>query len=298
MANSQFVCWVCAKNDFDPYKPSDVTARPSSTDFAITNFNYGKTGELRQCRACGFIQCVDLDAVIGFYENLQDEEYENTRKERKLQEARLVQYLKQFKAGGSLLDIGAGSGIMVEAALEKGYRAVGIEPSKWLQQRAVERGLPIVQGVFPHSDIQGTFDIVTLVDVLEHVISPATLLDEIHRVLNGDGVLVLVTPDVSSIAARLLKFKWWHFRLAHVGYFDRNNLSLLLEKQGFDVLRIKRPSWYFTLRYLGVRLLSFLPRVLRFPLPRILDKIIVPLNVRDSMLVVCRKAGQQAQMEH
>lgn len=283
-------CWVCQSPDLRLIKKSDVRADLKSENFAITNFDYGKTGELKQCIHCGFIQCTDLDDVISFYEELRDPEYENTRRERKMQEERLIRYLARYKRDGRLLDIGAGSGILVEAALERGYRAEGIEPSRWLHNTAVSLGLPVHKGIFPHPDTPGPYDIITFVDVIEHVIEPALLLSAIHEALDNEGILVLVTPDVRSLAARLLRYKWWHYRFAHIGYFNRRNLNMILERTGFEVLRITRPAWYFTLRYLGIRFLSFLPRFLRFPVPKILDKITIPVNLRDSFLVICRKS--------
>ena len=289
MTNNTIICWVCGSQDFSLTKKSDATSGLSSHNFAITNFDYGKTGELHQCNNCGFIQCVDLDEVVKFYETLEDEGYENTRNERKLQEQRLIKTFGKYKSGGRLLDIGAGSGIMVEAALEAGYEAEGVEPSTWLQQNAEKMGLPVYQGVFPHEKTTGPYDVITFVDVVEHVIKPGDLLNEIQKSLKDDGILVLVTPDVRSLAARLLKFRWWHFRFAHIGYFNRKNLRMLLEKTGFEIVSMTRPSWYFTLKYLGVRVLSFFPKFLRFPLPKFLDKIIVPVNLRDSILAICHK---------
>jgi SAM-dependent methyltransferase len=288
MKNNQ-KCWVCDGTSFTLIKPSDATGRLTSNNFAITNFDYGKTGELQQCNSCGFIQCTDLNEVVNFYEDLEDQEYENTRQERKLQEQKLIKIFKKYKPDGKLLDIGAGSGIMVEAALENGYRAVGIEPSRWLQQNAAKRNLPILQGTFPHPEITGTFDIITFVDVIEHVTHPGSILTQISQSLTDDGILVLVTPDVRSVAARLLRFRWWHYRFAHIGYFNRKNLTFLLEKTGFNIIRITRPSWYFTLRYLGIRFVSFLPKVIQFPLPKFFERITIPVNLRDSFLVICHK---------
>lgn len=289
MNKDTLTCWACGHHEFRLKKKSDAATGLSSQNFAITNFDYGKTGELQQCLNCGFIQCTDLDEVVKFYEDLQDPGYENTRNERKLQEQRLLRTFRKYKSEGSLLDIGAGSGIMVEAALESGFRAEGVEPSVWLQQNAEKRELPVYQGVFPHPKTKGPYDVITFVDVVEHVIKPGDLLSEIHKSLNNDGILVLVTPDVNSLAARLFRFKWWHFRIAHIGYFNRKNLRLLLEHCGFEIISMSRPSWYFTLKYLGIRFLSFFPKFLRFPLPKFLDKIIVPVNLRDSILAICRK---------
>jgi len=289
MNSEKPVCWVCGSDELDLIKRSDASGTLSSRNFAITNFDYGKTGELRKCRQCGFIQCTDLDRVVQYYEDLEDAEYENTRKERKIQEEKLVKVIARFKKSGSLLDIGAGSGIMIEAAMERGYECTGIEPSKWLQQKAAERNLPVVQGLFPHPQVQQTFDIISLVDVIEHVTKPADLLVSVRKQLADDGIFVLVTPDVSSIAARVLGYKWWHYRFAHIGYFNRKTLEHILSRAGFRIIRFIRPSWYFSLQYLGIRFLSFLPQFMRFRVPGFLQKISVPVNLRDSLLAVCEK---------
>jgi 2-polyprenyl-3-methyl-5-hydroxy-6-metoxy-1,4-benzoquinol methylase len=283
---------VCGSKEFTLKKKSDVSSNLNSDNFAITNFEYGKTGELQQCKSCGFIQCVDLDEVVKFYEELEDREYENTRKERKLQEERLVRFFGKYKKSGKLLDIGSGSGIMVEAALEHGYKAEGIEPSKWLQQNAQNLGLPVHQGIFPHPETPGPFDIITFVDVIEHVTEPGKLLSDIKNALDNDGILVLVTPDVNSFAAKIFGYKWWHYRIAHIGYFNKKNLTQLLQASGYKIIRITRPSWYFTLKYLGIRFLSFFPKFLRFPLPNFLERITIPVNLRDSLLVVAKKEDQ------
>lgn len=289
MAEKEITCWVCGQQNFTLKKKSDVHSKLKSENFAITNFDYGKTGELQQCKNCGFIQCIDLEEVVQFYEDLEDPEYENTRKERKLQEERLIRFFKKYKDSGKLLDIGAGSGIMVEASLEQGYQAEGIEPSKWLQENARKLGIPVHQGVFPHPLTPGPFDIITFVDVIEHVTEPAKLLTEIKNALADEGILVLVTPDVNSVAAKIFGYKWWHYRIAHIGYFNKRNLTQLLQSTGYRIIKITRPSWYFTLKYLGIRFLSFLPKFLRFPLPNFLERITIPVNLRDSLLVVCKK---------
>lgn len=277
-------CWVCDSDNLHIVKESNVEDQLKSTNYAITNAEYGVTGELSKCAECGFIQCTKENDVIGFYEDLIDEEYENTRSERKLQEQKIMQLIKKYKSYGTLLDIGAGSGILIEAALEMGYEAEGIEPSKWLQGKAVERKLPVHQGIFPSKKLKESYDIIVLVDVIEHVNNPRELLTGIKSALNDNGVFLLITPDVKSFLARLLKWRWWHFRVAHIGYFNKKNLKKLTDSLGFEQLSIKRPAWYFKIGYLVKRTHRFLPRFLHFRLPRFIENIVVPLNLRDSIL--------------
>ncbi len=277
-------CWVCGSGDLIRIKESNIGDDLTSRNFAITNFDYGTTGELSRCEKCGFIQCTDLEDVIGYYEDLEDLEYENGRKERLLQEQKVISGIQKVHPGKKLLDVGAGSGMLVEAAIRAGYRAEGIEPSKYLQKIAVGHGLPVHLGTFPHEETPGPYDVITFIDVLEHVTNPLELMTDLRNALKDDGILVLVTPDIRSFMARFLKYRWWHYRVAHIGYFSKKTLSILAGRANLELIRLKRPTWYFTAHYLAVRTLSFFPKFLRFKVPGFMENIIIPLNLRDSIL--------------
>ncbi len=279
-------CWVCDGVRLDVAKRGDLARDLESRDFAITDAHYGRTGEIHECADCGFLQCSEQSDVLGFYESLVDEVYDETRGARALQARRLLQQIRPPRPGGRLLDVGAGSGILVAQATELGYRAEGVEPSAWLQRRAVERGLAVELGTLPHPQLGGPYDVVTLIDVVEHVPDPVGLLERAREVTAPDGVVAVVTPDVGSLAARLLGWRWWHFRVAHVGYFSTATLKLALQRAGLGEPRLSRPGWYFPADYLVERVNTYLPRVLRVPAPRWLGGIRVPLNLRDSLLAI------------
>ena len=286
-----YSCRICGSKESDLFRKSGLTGPLTSDHFKITDYQYGVTGELRKCRQCGFIQCTDPDKVLPFYEEMEDPDYEKGRDYRLLQESRVLRFLKKIKPEGSLLDVGAGSGMLVEAAARMGYDAEGIEPSKWLHAAAQKHGLPVHLGTFPHPATPGLYDIITLVDVLEHVTDPLDLMTDLRRGLNKDGLLALVTPDVRSLPARIFKKRWWHYRVAHRGYFSRNSLAVLAGKAGLELLTLKRPAWYFSAGYLAVRALEYLPRFLRFRPPGWLDRITVPVNLGDSILAIYQPAS-------
>ena len=48
-----------------------------------------------------------------------------------------------------------------------------------------------------------------------------------------DGIGMMVTPDINSFFARIMGKKWWHYRVAHIGYFNRKSLNILLDRAGF-----------------------------------------------------------------
>lgn len=135
MKKNESYCWVCNSNDMTLVKPSNIKKTLNSSAFAITDSNYGITGQLHQCGQCGFIQCSDLYDVATYYRDLEDEQYELGRKERKIQARHLLELLLPFRPNGRLLDIGAGTGILLEQAVLMGFDAEGVEPSSWLQKK-------------------------------------------------------------------------------------------------------------------------------------------------------------------
>lgn len=284
------VCWVCASSRLERAKAADVGRELVASDFAITDDRYGRTGELVRCLDCGFLECPSLAHALDYYEALEDRGYEESRAPRALQMRKLLESLG-LAAGARLLDVGAGSGILVEQALAAGYRAEGIEPSHWLVEAARERGLPVHEGALPSPAIRGPYDVVTLVDVIEHVSQPVELLAQARALLAPGGVVAIVTPDLGSVAARAMGWRWWHFRVAHIGYFDRGTLGRACARAGLRVERFSRPAWYFEAAYLWERFGRYLPRALRVRAPRALGRVVVPLNLRDSWLALARAAG-------
>lgn len=278
-------CWVCGSRSLKLAKKGDLRGALDSDAVKITDARYGCTADIYRCEDCGFLECPNLHEALSLYEGMDDEDYEKTRAERALQARRLLGTLGRLLPSGKLLDVGAGSGILVNEARELGYDAIGIEPSAPLQRRAASHNLPILHGVLPHANIEGPFDAVILNDVIEHVSDPVGLLREAARLMHADGICAVVTPDVSSIAARLLGWRWWHFRTAHIGYFNKRTLMRAASQAGLKPVRLMRPTWYFSARYLLIRLLSYLPPVLRFPVSPLFDRIVLPLNLFDSLLI-------------
>jgi SAM-dependent methyltransferase len=282
-------CWICGANSWRLFKESSLNGSISSDDFKITDARYGHTGRIEQCGACGFKQVKNIESVLKFYENLEDTAYDQGREQRGLQARKILEAVLPYKNSGRLLDVGAASGILLEQAAELGFDGEGVEPSKSLAKNAQEAGLKVHLGIFPHSQIKGPYDVVTLIDVIEHVPCPIQLLRDIGAYLKADGVGVLTTPDVQSLVARLLGRRWWHFRVAHIGYFSHITIKRALAEAGLEVIKISSPAWYFTYDYACERAMVYFPQFLRFKLPSFLRERTIRVNFFDSMQVIFRR---------
>jgi SAM-dependent methyltransferase len=277
------------------WKASSVQDDLVPEDLAITDSRYGTTLELMRC-ACGF-RFADPDAVpdlVALYEALDDQAYSETADVRRVQQRALLRELRRVRPeASSLLDVGAANGLLVEEASREGLRGVGVEPSRVLAAEARDRSLEVHPGVLPHPALVGRrFDVVTLVDVIEHVADPVELLRLAREQLTEDGCVLVVTPDIASVAARVLGRRWWHLRLAHVGYFTRTTLTRALAGAGLVPERWWRPGWVFETGYLVERVGEYVPGVGNLAAKHRDASLMhraVPLNLFDSLAVIARR---------
>jgi hypothetical protein len=101
-------------------------------------------------------------------------------------------------------------------------------------------------------------------------------------------VLLVLTPDIGSLAARLMGRWWWHHRVAHVGYFNRASMRRTLHEAGLMLEADEVATWPFPASYLAERLVRYLPV---FPIStigrrlgrsRLLERYEIGVNLKDS----------------
>ncbi|MCU0236616.1 MAG: class I SAM-dependent methyltransferase [Acidobacteria bacterium] len=285
-------CPLCRGREIRLFKKGTFDPQAiGAADFRITDSHYGSRWTLFSCRDCAFVfanPVPDGEAIAGFYAALEDEEYSQEDEGRGRNFAVILRRLGRFAPPGSpLLDVGAASGIFLNLARGAGYEVAGIEPSARLVADA-ERlyGLKLFLGSAGQYPAGRAFAVVTLLDVLEHVTDADAFLGTLERLLAPGGMLVIVTPDIGSLAARMMGGRWWHYRAAHVNFFNRRSLDRLLAAHGFAVILRKRFAWNFSAYYLLTRLLPFLKGG---ALQRPLKKLHLKLQLFDSWEIYARK---------
>lgn len=208
-------------------------------------------------------------------------------------ETRLNKINRQFACNyQDLLDVGCGPGFFLNVARKKGWKVKGVEISEFAATFAKKNfGLEVINGALEAGLFNpGSFDLVTLWDVLEHLPEPLDTLTEINKVLRPGGALVLTTGDIGSYFAKLCGSRWHLLNIPeHVFYFNQQSIQHILVKAGFNVVDIKYECSYYTLEYLLERLeKTLLPgagRLIKL-IPR---DFIVPINLFDIMTVYAVK---------
>lgn len=286
-------CPVCQSGHTTLWKHRNLDRELTPEDVQITDSRYGVTLTLHRCGDCSFVFAdpAEMPELVPLYEQLADPGYERGAENRSLQMRWLLQFGRsQNTAGRTLLEIGAGAGLLVAEARRMGLDAVGVEPSKSLVEMAKRlNGVELINGIYPHQQLAGRqFDFIYLVDVIEHLSDPVALLTGCAKALAPGGIMIVVTPNLASLAAKLLGHRWWHFRLAHVGYFDHQSMREACRNAGLQVRAHSTVRWFFPIRYLAERLSVYLPigflnraeKRIRL-LGRLYDRV-VPLNLFDS----------------
>jgi SAM-dependent methyltransferase len=245
----KIVCPVCGS---DSYKKLGVRgnreysgADPKAEPHIVT--------DVVCCNTCGFIY---TNPEIKGMEHLELEHYRNAEQYRstshEIFRSRLP-YLQNFKAKGSLLDVGAGKGEFLSEAVKAGYEGEGVEPSEEFCDYAEK-----TYGVKMHPGLLGTceavkgkrYDWITLIHVFEHVEDPNALMEVFKDYLNEDGLLFIEVPNTNSVFLKIIDFvyrlkgKDWSSRLSplhapfHKFGYTPKSMRYIMEHHDFEILKM------------------------------------------------------------
>jgi SAM-dependent methyltransferase len=139
---------------------------------------------------------------------------------------------------GRLLDVGCGNGQFLASMRSLGWDVHGIDIDPAGARVAREHfGLPVHLGPLEASGFpDACFDAVTLHHAIEHVPNPIGTLRECHRLLSPGGRLVVVTPNIESLAHRLLRTSWLGLDVPrHFYLFSPRTLRMAGEAAGLAI---------------------------------------------------------------
>jgi SAM-dependent methyltransferase len=207
--------------------------------------------EVVRCAACGLVFVwpqptrQEMEALYGsggYHAEVDEAERRRTFARR----LRQIEGLEPRR--GRILDVGCSKGYFLDVARAEGWDAVGVELNAHAVDAARARGLDVRQGDLADEPFEeGSFDVVTLFDLLEHTADPQATLGACRRVLRPGGLLVVTTPNIDGLVPRVT---WWLFARTlgawdhptppwHLVQFSRRTLRRALEGSGFEVVALR-----------------------------------------------------------
>ena len=101
-----------------------------------------------------------------------------------------------IKEKKSLLDIGSGPGVFLEAATKRGWEVTGIEPNTYAAKHTTDLGFNVINEMYDKilADKLDKFDLINLTLVLEHIVNPVELIRLAFNQLNENGIISIVVP--------------------------------------------------------------------------------------------------------
>lgn len=187
-----------------------------------------------------------------YYQAPQSSSYQKSYEEIELNFKRihceaLLYALKSYGiSDGAFLDIGAGEGFLMNAAVHQGFAVTGMDFSSF----GVEKFFPNLKGQLISGDVfegiaelksEGKrFRVCTAINVLEHVIDPSLFLSAIRDILMPDGLLAITVPNDFSCLQKLLQKEglinreFWFVPPQHLHYFNADNLPRFCTSRGYD----------------------------------------------------------------
>ena len=211
---------------------------------------------------------------------------------------RLAVVRRHFKAPGRVLDVGCAAAYFLSVMKDEGWQVTGLEPSEAVRAEAAGRigAENVMDGLLGQVDLEpGSFDLITLWDVLEHIPDPVAALSAARELLAPGGKLLIETQNVNSRAAEWLGPKWQHYKhTEHIYHFNPKTLGAILERAGWRTLENKAAlgGKYVSLRFISERAGRLHPvlSTLLSPL-NLVGGLALYVNLFDEMIVVAEPAS-------
>jgi SAM-dependent methyltransferase len=203
--------------------------------------------------------------------------------------AHTVDFIRKYRDGGRLLDVGCAYGFFLQEA-RPFYEVAGIELAEDAAAYGRGQGLRVLSGVADEGTLAqiGMMDVVVLLDVIEHLPNPDATLALCARHLNPDGIMVITTGDFGSAYARLAGQRW---RLMtppqHLWYFTRTSIERMTRPLALRVEAFDHPWKIVPLSLIVFQFRRMLG--IRPPAAAAASRVGLPVNLFDAMRVVLRK---------
>jgi 2-polyprenyl-3-methyl-5-hydroxy-6-metoxy-1,4-benzoquinol methylase len=256
--------------------------------------------EIRRCQTCGLGRTV-VDSTFNPAEYYRESyfqggaadgyaDYLGTADVLRMEFRHIVRQVLPYCRGGRLLEFGCAYGFFLDEAAPHFDSVHGIEFADAAARAGRDRGLDVKTGVVGEETLDGVYDTVVGLDVIEHLPEPQDAVRALAAHMPAGATLIMTTGDWASWLARLMGRRW---RLMtppqHLSFFTPHAMASMLASAGFEVISLTHP-W----KQVPLSLVAYQLQRMSGLAPRrigALNHLLVPLNLWDAMRVIARKVG-------
>lgn len=249
-------CPLCRNNNYSVFLKKKIEQTDPTKLYGAAN-GIKNTQDLVKCKNCTLIYenpRLDEQLIIDGYANSNEDGHDTQYHLRVKSFYKAISKIKdKLPKDPNILDIGSAGGAFIEASLKHGFKNVeGIEPSKHLYEKAIQRNLKMFNGDLKEfiKKNDKKFDLVCYWDVIEHLADPKKELELSKKILKDNGLLLINFPDIGTIQAKIFGKNFWWIISVHLVHFTKKTMSKLLQLVGYKTIHVSKHWQYLEIGYL------------------------------------------------
>ncbi len=239
-------CSICKGSNFDLFL--------ECKDHTVSH----ETFKIVKCNSCGFVFTNPRpgpDAIGKYYQSEDYISHSNSSKGlfnllyQQIRRIAIQSKVKLIKSKNptkrSILDYGSGTGEFLNAMKSEGWNTMGIEPSLQAKEMSIKNyNLDIEEPDSLSKIANENFGVITLWHVLEHVHQLGNTIEQLNRILDKNGILIIAVPNHEAWDANFYKEYWAAYDVPrHLYHFSKNDVIRLFTQLGLKLMEI-RPMFF------------------------------------------------------
>lgn len=161
------------------------------------------------------------------------------RPDQKIINKYLTNRYRENKSNISILDIGCYTGSFL-SSLPEYFSKFGVEASIEARELAASKKITIVSDDLYSINTALKFDVIVLMDVIEHIENPGAYINKIKNSLNKNGEIIITTGNYDSATFKFYKNTFWYAKyLEHISFIGKNWLNKFVDSNDFEIIKYK-----------------------------------------------------------
>lgn len=175
----------------------------------------------------------------------------------------LLDQFEPYRKTNNILDFGCGNGFFLDEAKKRGWNVYGAEFDPRYVANCSRKGIHTYQVPVTKADFGATeFDVITCIEVIEHLVDPSVEVNLFYELLREDGLLYITTPNFNALSLKIAGSDWSVVTFPeHLSYFTTDTLKYLCTRHHLEALSIESSG--ISIERLSVAMKTKLSRLMK-----------------------------------